>query len=171
MTPCCRSIPSAHAAVADRLLAAMRPDQPVDDDVALVIPTSGSTGEPKGAQLTHAALEASARATHARIGLEPDDRWLSCLPWQHIGGIQVMLRARLLGIPLTVHERFDVDAGRRRRRDADLAGADPAACGCSTRASTCAGSGSILLGGAAAPPRCWTARRDGRCRRSSRRTA
>ncbi len=63
--------PSAPAAVVDQLLAVMRPDEPVDDDVALVIPTSGSTGEPKGAQLTHAALEASARATHARIGLEP----------------------------------------------------------------------------------------------------
>ncbi|HEX3908415.1 MAG TPA: AMP-binding protein [Mycobacteriales bacterium] len=102
--------PRAPRAVTDRLVAAMRLDQPVDDGVALVIATSGSTGEPKGAQLSHAALEASARATHARIGLEPNDRWLSCLPWQHIGGLQVMLRARLLGIPLTVHERFEVDA-------------------------------------------------------------
>jgi O-succinylbenzoic acid--CoA ligase len=102
--------PRAPGAVTDRLVAAMRLDLPVDDGVALVIATSGSTGEPKGAQLSHRALEASARATHARIGLEPGDRWLSCLPWQHIGGLQVMLRARLLGIPLTVHERFDVDA-------------------------------------------------------------
>lgn len=101
--------PAAPATVADQLLAAMRPDEPVDDDVALVIATSGSTGEPKGAQLSHAALEASARATHARIGLEPGDRWLSCLPWQHIGGLQVMLRSRLLGIPLTVHDRFDIE--------------------------------------------------------------
>jgi O-succinylbenzoic acid--CoA ligase len=117
--------PSAPAAVVDQLLAVMRPDEPVDDDVALVIPTSGSTGEPKGAQLTHAALEASARATHARIGLEPTDRWLSCLPWQHIGGIQVMLRARLLGIPLTVHDRFDVD--RVATADATLTSLVPTA--------------------------------------------
>jgi O-succinylbenzoic acid--CoA ligase len=101
--------PNVPKPVAEALLAAMRPLDPVDADVALVIPTSGSTGEPKGAQLTHAALAASARATHARIGLESGDRWLSCLPWQHIGGIQVMLRARLLGIPLTVHDRFDVE--------------------------------------------------------------
>ena len=87
----------------------MQLDAPVDDDVALVIATSGSTGEPKGAQLSVAALAASARATHARIGLESGDRWLSCLPWQHVGGIQVMLRARLLDIPLTVHDRFDVE--------------------------------------------------------------
>jgi o-succinylbenzoate---CoA ligase len=110
--------PMAPASVVASLLEAMRPGDPVDDGIALVIPTSGSTGDPKGAQLTHAALEASARATHARIGLEPGDRWLSCLPWQHIGGIQVMLRARLLGIPLTVHERFDVE--RFRATDATL---------------------------------------------------
>lgn len=101
--------PAAPARVTERLVAAMRPDLPVDDDVALVIATSGSTGEPKGAQLTLAALDASARATHARIGLEAGDRWLSCLPWQHIGGLQVLLRARLLGIPLTVHDRFEIE--------------------------------------------------------------
>jgi O-succinylbenzoic acid--CoA ligase len=102
--------PAAPPSVTERLVAAMHPEEPVDAGVALVIATSGSTGEPKGAQLTHAALAASARATHARIGREPDDRWLSCLPWQHIGGLQVMLRARLLDIPLLIHERFEVDA-------------------------------------------------------------
>jgi O-succinylbenzoic acid--CoA ligase len=105
--------PSAPRAVTERLLAAMRPDDqdhPVEAGVALVIATSGSTGEPKGAQLSHAALAASARATHARIGREPDDRWLSCLPWQHIGGLQVLLRARLLDIPIEIHERFAVEA-------------------------------------------------------------
>jgi O-succinylbenzoic acid--CoA ligase len=105
--------PAAPAAVTEQLRAAMRPDDPdapVDAGIALVIATSGSTGEPKGAQLSHAALQASARATHARIGREPDDRWLSCLPWQHIGGLQVLLRARLLDIPLEIHERFAVEA-------------------------------------------------------------
>jgi O-succinylbenzoic acid--CoA ligase len=58
--------------------------------------------------LSHAALEASARATMARLGVEPGDRWLSCLPWHHIAGLQVLLRARLFDLPLTVHERFDV---------------------------------------------------------------
>jgi o-succinylbenzoate---CoA ligase len=143
--------PAAPAAVTEQLLAVMRPDEPVDDDVALVIPTSGSTGEPKGVQLTHAALEASARATHERIGLEPDDRWLSCLPWQHIGGIQVMLRSRLLDIPLVVHDRFDVD--RVATSVATLASLVP------TQLVRLLDTGVdvsrfrvILLGGAAAPP-------------------
>jgi O-succinylbenzoic acid--CoA ligase len=143
--------PRAGEAETGALLAAMRPDLPVDDDVALVIATSGSTGTPKGAQLSRAALDASARATHARIGLMPDDRWLSCLPWQHIGGIQVMLRARLLGIPLVVHDHFD--PGRVGEADATLTSLVP------TQLVRLLDAGvdlsrfrAILLGGAAAPP-------------------
>ncbi len=143
--------PNLPRAVAGRLLAAIAPDQPVEDGIALVIATSGSTSEPKAAQLTHAALEASARATHARIGLEPTDRWLSCLPWHHIGGIQVMLRARLLGIPLVVHDRFEVD--RFAAADATLTSLVP------TQLQRLLDAGVdlsrfrvILLGGAAPPP-------------------
>jgi o-succinylbenzoate---CoA ligase len=143
--------PNVPKSLADQLLATMQPDQPVDDEVALIIATSGSTGEPKGAQLTHVAREASARATHDRIGREPGDRWLSCLPWQHIGGIQVMLRSRLLGIPLTVHDRFDVE--RIAAADATLTSLVP------TQLVRLLDAGvdlsrfrAILLGGAAASP-------------------
>jgi O-succinylbenzoic acid--CoA ligase len=101
----------------------MGPDEPVDSDVALVIATSGSTGEPKGVELTHAALEAANHAVHSRIGREPADVWLSCLPWHHIGGLQVLLRARRLGIPLVVHERFEV--ARFASADATLASLVP----------------------------------------------
>lgn len=143
--------PAAPPAVRDQVLAAMRPDEPVEPDVALVVATSGSTGEPKGAQLSHAALEASGRAAHARIGLNSDDRWVSCLPWQHIGGIQVMLRARMFGVPMTVHERFDVE--RFAAVDATLASIVP------TQLARLLDAGVdlsrfrvILVGGAAAPP-------------------
>jgi O-succinylbenzoic acid--CoA ligase len=142
--------PLAPAAVRERLLAAVRPDEPVDDDVALVIATSGSTGEPKGAQLSRAAIEASSRATHARIGLEPDDVWLACLPWHHIGGLQVMLRSRLLDIPLIVHERFDVE--RFARAEATLTSLVPTQLASLLDAGVDLGRFRvILLGGAAAP--------------------
>jgi len=100
--------PRAPASDRDRVLAAMQPDVGVADDVALVITTSGSTGVPKGAELTRAALEASARATMQRIGSTDHDVWLACLPWHHIGGLQVLLRARLFDTPLVIHEAFDV---------------------------------------------------------------
>jgi o-succinylbenzoate---CoA ligase len=143
--------PAAPRAVTDKLIAAMRVDEPIDPDVALVIATSGSTGEPKGAQLTHAALAASARATHARIGLEPGDHWLSCLPWQHIGGLQVLLRARLFGIPLTIQPRFDID--QVAAADATLTSLVPTQLIRLLDAKVDLRKfRAILLGGAAAPP-------------------
>jgi o-succinylbenzoate---CoA ligase len=116
--------PAAPADVVRRLLAALRPHVVVDDDgehvltgaadvdegVALVVATSGSTGVPKGAQLSWHALDASAAASRERIGADPTDSWLSCLPWQHIGGLQVWLRARMGSLPLDVQPRFDVDS-------------------------------------------------------------
>jgi O-succinylbenzoic acid--CoA ligase len=102
--------PAAPRAMVDATRTALGAGQDIETGTALVIATSGSTGEPKGAQLSRTALAASARATHARIGHAPGDIWLSCLPWHHIGGLQVMLRSQLLDIPLVVHERFDVAA-------------------------------------------------------------
>jgi o-succinylbenzoate---CoA ligase len=81
----------------DRLRAALRPSEPVADGVALVVPTSGSTGDPKGVELTAAALEASAAATEARLG--GPGRWLLALPVTHIAGLQVVLRALRAGAP------------------------------------------------------------------------
>src|SRR5436190_14844847 len=61
------------------VVEALRPDEPLEyDDVALVVPTSGSTGEPKGVLLSAAALSASASATAERLG--GDGRWLLALP-------------------------------------------------------------------------------------------
>ncbi|MGH3582609.1 MAG: AMP-binding protein, partial [Mycobacterium sp.] len=43
----------------------MRAGEPVGDRIAVVVPTSGTTGIPKGAMLSAAALTAGAVATHA----------------------------------------------------------------------------------------------------------
>jgi O-succinylbenzoic acid--CoA ligase len=82
--------------------------QPVESGDALVVPTSGTTGQPKGVVLTHAAVAASAVATSDRLSVDPAcDRWVACLPLAHIGGLSVVTRALLTGTPLTVCERFD----------------------------------------------------------------
>ncbi|MGO8960015.1 MAG: AMP-binding protein [Streptosporangiaceae bacterium] len=64
---------------------------------AVVIATSGSTGEPKGVELSAAALTASASASLRRIGAGPGDRWLCCLPTFYIAGIGVLVRSLIAG--------------------------------------------------------------------------
>ncbi|MGH9017703.1 MAG: class I adenylate-forming enzyme family protein [Acidimicrobiales bacterium] len=83
---------------------------PVDEGDALVVATSGSTGEPKGVVLTHDAVAASARATTARLGVDRGDHWLACLPLAHVGGLGVVTRALASGTALTVHDGFDAGA-------------------------------------------------------------
>lgn len=84
---------------------------PVEPGDALVVATSGTTGEPKGVVLTHHAVRASALATTARLHVDADrDRWLACLPLSHVGGLSVVTRALVTGTPLEVHPGFDPDA-------------------------------------------------------------
>jgi O-succinylbenzoic acid--CoA ligase len=85
--------------------------EPVEVGDALVVATSGTTGDPKGVVLTHHAVAASATATSARIGVDPDrHRWLACLPLSHIGGLSVVTRSLITGTPCTVLGGFDADA-------------------------------------------------------------
>jgi o-succinylbenzoate---CoA ligase len=93
------------------------PGRPVQDGDALVMATSGTTGDPKGVVLTHDAVLASALATTARLGVDPArHRWLACLPVAHVGGLGVITRALLTGTPLVVHAGFDADAAMEAAR-------------------------------------------------------
>jgi O-succinylbenzoic acid--CoA ligase len=89
------------------LTTSLRAGEDIDDDVAVVVSTSGTTGRPKGAMLTGAALTASADATHRRLG--GPGRWLLALPAHHIAGLQVLVRSVIAGrAPVAVSPRFDV---------------------------------------------------------------
>ncbi len=82
---------------------------PVEPGDALVVATSGSSGEPKGVVLTHDAVAASAAATSDRLGVSASDHWLACLPLSHVGGLSVVTRALAVGTELTVTAGFDAD--------------------------------------------------------------
>jgi acyl-CoA synthetase (AMP-forming)/AMP-acid ligase II len=127
----------------------------VGPGIALVVATSGSTGAPKGVQLSAAALRASAAASLARIGAGPAGpgagRWLCCLPGFHVAGLQVLIRSLLAGTGPVVTDRVDA--------------AIVAGCGCAyvslvptqlrrllDDGAPLAAFDAILLGGAAPPP-------------------
>jgi long-chain acyl-CoA synthetase len=80
-----------------------------DDDLAVILYTSGTTGQPKGAELTHANLAGNARTT-AETLLEnsPDDVIMGCLPLFHVFGLTCGLNTTVLrGSTLTLIPRFD----------------------------------------------------------------
>ena len=158
----------------DNLVAALAPDTVEDpagvttvrsgekrgvaDSTAVIVGTSGSTGMPKGVEIGAAALLHSARASLARLGARPGERWLCCLPAAYIPAIQVLVRSLVSGTDPVLADRADaetvaasgcahvslVPTQLRRLLDVDIA----------TRAGApapLAGFSSVLLGGAAAP--------------------
>ena len=65
-------------------------------DVALILPTSGTTAQPKLVPLTHANLLASAHTVAASLALGPQDRCLNIMPLFHIHGLVGALLASLV---------------------------------------------------------------------------
>lgn len=68
------------------------PDVDVDeDDLAFLMYTSGTTGRPKGAMLTHGNMVANTVNWILEMQAQPGDVWLSGLPLFHIGGVNGIL--------------------------------------------------------------------------------
>ena len=83
--------------------------EPAAGDDAVILYTSGTTGKPKGAQLTHANLYRNAELTAVTLLQNgPDDVVMGCLPLFHVFGLTCGLNAALFGgSSLTLLPRFD----------------------------------------------------------------
>ncbi len=131
---------------------------------ALVLGTSGSTGNARAVALSAAALRASTDATYARLA--GPGQWLLTLPADHVAGVQVLVRSILAGTSPVLMEPGPfrptalAAAVARMRTDVPrylslvptqllriLEAPDGAACVAALR--TCA---AVLVGGAATPP-------------------
>ena len=152
--------PPVVPAVDAQVLAALRPDEPLEhDDVVLVVPTSGSTGEPKGVLLTADNLRSSAVATATRLG--GPGQWLLAIPPTRVGGLQVLVRSLLAGTTPVVLPPGPFEAAAFAEAAARLTGRRRCVSLVPTqlrRLLTADGLDAlraydaVLLGGAAAPP-------------------
>ena len=81
---------------------------PTDPERAwAIIPTSGTAGEPRLAQLSLASVGSAVAASLDALDASAYDAWVACLSPAHIGGLLVLLRGALTGSPVTIVERFE----------------------------------------------------------------
>lgn len=85
-------------------LRELRP-APAEADLFLV-PTSGSSGPPKLARLSHRAVLAAAASLTGRLPFGPLDRWILTLPLSHVGGLSVVTRCVAAMRPIVLVPRF-----------------------------------------------------------------
>ena len=79
-----------------RLMAALQPEAPVTEaGAAVVVTTSGSTGEPKAVVLSREAIRFAVTATHERLG--GPGGWVCALPVPHVAGLMTIARAVVAG--------------------------------------------------------------------------
>ncbi len=91
------------------------------DDVAAMLYTSGTTGRPKGAMLTHRNLASNALTLNRLWGFRREDVLLHALPVFHVHGLFVALHCAMLsGAEVLFLPRFDVGAVRRALPEATV---------------------------------------------------
>ena len=98
--------------------ASLPSSRPVEPGDALVVATSGTSGEPKGVVHTRDSIHASALATSTALSVDPGrDHWVACLPLAHIGGLSVITRSICTDTRCTVLPGFDATEVERLSRE------------------------------------------------------
>jgi o-succinylbenzoate---CoA ligase len=79
------------------------------DEVCCRVLTSGSSGAPRPIPLSYGNFLWNAVGSGFNIGVQPEDRWLCCVPLSHIAGLGIVMRSVIYGTAAVVHDGFDVD--------------------------------------------------------------
>jgi o-succinylbenzoate---CoA ligase len=80
------------------------------DAIHCRILTSGTSAGPRPVGLTYGNHVWSAVGSAFNLGVDPDDRWLCCLPLGHVSGLSIVMRSVIYGTTAVVQPHFDVDA-------------------------------------------------------------
>jgi O-succinylbenzoic acid--CoA ligase len=80
------------------------------DAIHCRILTSGTSAGPRPVGLTYGNHVWSAVGSAFNLGVDPEDRWLCCLPLSHVSGLSIVMRSVIYGTTAVVQPRFDVDA-------------------------------------------------------------
>lgn len=83
------------------------PSGPSPDDVAQLVFTSGTTGSPKGAMLTHRGMTNAARLGAERFGIRRGDVYVDLMPLHHVGGQVVAFQICQQAATAVLPTRFD----------------------------------------------------------------
>lgn len=87
---------------------AMQPYESASDEPALIVYTSGTTGKPKGAVLSHGNVAYTVHTYPSRFPLDAADRLLGILPFCHLYGLLVVLAGTVrVGGFLSILRQFD----------------------------------------------------------------
>ena len=79
------------------------------DDICCRVLTSGSTGAPRPISISYGNFLWNAVGSGFNIGVEPEDRWLCCVPLSHIAGLGIVMRSVIYGTTAVIHDGFDAD--------------------------------------------------------------
>jgi O-succinylbenzoic acid--CoA ligase len=82
----------------------------LENTVAAVMHTSGTTSAPKPVELTYGNWQASALSSAVALGLDPAERWLCPMPLTHVGGLSILIRSTIYATTAVLHGRFDTEA-------------------------------------------------------------
>ncbi|WP_251554570.1 o-succinylbenzoate--CoA ligase [Neobacillus muris] len=79
------------------------------EDVCTIMYTSGTTGNPKGVMQTYGNHWWSSVGSALNLGITEKDCWLCSVPLFHISGYSILMRSVIYGMPIVLHEKFDVE--------------------------------------------------------------